>query len=272
MTLLNEKTALFRKLHGPGEILVLPNAWDAGSARLIEAMGAKAIATSSAAVSWAHGYADGETIPPEALLSAVREIARVIRIPLSVDAEAGLDAAPEMVADFVVRLIDAGASGINLEDGNSSPDLLAAKIRAIKEAAKRKSADIHINARADVYLRKLRVSGSPRETMIARGKAYAAAGADGFFAPGVADIGDIKAIATAVDLPLNILALPDVPPVATLKASGVRRVSMGSGLARAALGAIKKATRQLLEEGTYDAMFKCAEGLENMNTLFAPKS
>ena len=104
MTSLNEKTALFRKLHGPGEILVLPNAWDAGSARLIEEAGAKAIATSSAAVSWAHGYADGETIPPRTLLSAVREIARVIHVPLSVDAEAGLDATPQMVANFVMNL------------------------------------------------------------------------------------------------------------------------------------------------------------------------
>jgi 2-methylisocitrate lyase-like PEP mutase family enzyme len=271
MTSLNEKTALFRKLHGPGEILVLPNAWDAGSARLIEETGAKAIATSSAAVSWAHGYADGETIPPETLLHAVREIARVTRIPLSVDAEAGLDATPDMVAELVVKLVEAGASGINLEDGNASPDLLVAKIKAIKDAVKRKGADIYINARADVYLRELSAPEGPREAMIARGKAYAAAGADGFFAPGVADIADIKAIAGAVQAPLNILVWPGLAPVAELKAAGVRRVSAGSGMARAALGALKSTTKQLLEEGTYDAMFKSAEGLQNMNALFARK-
>lgn len=271
MLALNEKTALFRKLHAPGEILVLPNAWDAASARLVEETGAKAIATSSAAVSWAHGYADGETIPPETLLHAVREIARVIRVPLSVDAEAGLDATPEMVADFVMKLVEAGASGINLEDGNSSPDLLVAKIAAIKAAVKRKGADIYINARADVYLRKLAAPEGPREAMIARGKTYAAAGADGFFAPGVADITDIKAISSAVDLPLNILVWPGLAPIAELKAAGVRRVSAGSGMARAALGALKAATEEMLGAGRYDAMFKSAEGLQNMNALFAPK-
>lgn len=272
MTSLNEKTVLFRKLHGPGELLVLPNAWDAGSARLIEETGAKAIATSSAAVSWAHGYADGETIPPETLLHAVREITRVIQVPLSVDAEAGLDATPQMVADFVMKLIMAGASGINLEDGNSSPDLLVAKIKAIKETVKRAGADIYINARADVYLRKLAAPEGPREAMIARGKAYAAAGADGFFAPGVADIADIKSIVGAVDLPLNILVWPGLAPIANLKAAGVRRVSAGSATARAALGALKTVTKEMLEAGSYDAMFKSAEGLQNMNALFAPKN
>lgn len=271
MATLNEKTALFRKLHGQGEILVLPNAWDAGTARLIEETGAKAIATSSAAVSWVHGYADGETIPPETLLNAVREIARVIRVPLSVDAEAGLDATPGMVADFVAKLVEAGASGINLEDGTGSPDLLVAKIAAIKETAKSRGTDIYINARADVVLRKLDAPAGALNAMIARGKAYKAAGADGFFAPGVAGIADIKAIVSEVDLPLNILALPGVPPIAELKAAGVRRLSAGSGLARAALGATKAATRQLLEEGRYDAMFKSAEGLQNMNALFVQR-
>lgn len=271
MTTLNEKTVLFRKLHRPGEILVLPNAWDAGSARLIEETGARAIATSSAAASWAHGYADGETIPTETLLGAVREIARVIRVPMSVDAEAGLDATPQMVADLVMKLIEAGASGINLEDGNSAPDLLVAKIKAIKETVKNKGADIYINARADVYLRKLPAPEGAMKAMITRGNAYKAAGADGFFAPGVVETADIRAIVDAVDLPLNILALPGVPPIAELKAAGVRRLSAGSGLARAALGATKAATRQLLEEGRYDAMFKSADGLQNMNALFAQR-
>ena len=269
MTSLNEKTALFRTLHGPGKLLVLPNAWDAGSARLVEETGAKAVATSSAALSWAHGYADGETIPPGTLLAAVREIARVITVPLSVDAEAGLDATPQMVADFVVKLVEAGASGINLEDGNEPPDLLAAKIRAIKDAVKRKGADIYINARADIYLRKLTAPENMLEGMIARGKTYMQAGADGFFAPGVADIADIKAIVDAVDLPLNILVWPSLAPIAELKAAGVRRVSAGSGTARAALGALRSTTKQLLEEGRYDAMYKFAEGLPNMNALFA---
>lgn len=269
MTTLNEKTRLFRKLHGPGEILILPNAWDACSARLIEETGAKAIATSSAAVSWAHGYADGEEIPSETLLNAVREIARVIRVPLSIDAEAGLDATPERVAGLVVKLVEAGASGINLEDGTSPPELLSAKIRAIKAALKDIGGDIYINARTDVYLRKLAPPEKALEQTIARGNAYKAAGADGFFAPGVINIAEIKAIADAVDLPLNILVLPGVAPVVELKAAGVRRVSAGSGLARAAWGATKKATLQMLEEGKFEAMFTAAESLPNMNAIFA---
>jgi 2-methylisocitrate lyase-like PEP mutase family enzyme len=172
----------------------------------------------------------------------------------------------------VVKLIEAGASGINLEDGNSSPDLLVAKIKAIKDAVKRKGADIYINARADVYLRKLSAPEGPRDAMIARGKAYAASGADGFFAPGVADIADIKAISSAVDLPLNILVWPGLAPIVELKAAGVRRVSAGSATARAALGALKSATKEMLEAGRYDTMFKSAEGLQNMNALFAPTS
>lgn len=271
MTSLNEKTALFRKLHGPGELLVLPNAWDAGSARLVEATGAKAVATSSAALSWAHGYADGETIPPATLLGAVREIARVIDVPLSVDAEAGLDATPRMVAEFVLELIEAGASGINLEDGNAPPELLVQKIRAIKDAVEAKGADIYINARADAYLRKQVAPDKMQAETIERGKKYAAAGADGFFAPAVVDVADIKAITGAVDLPLNLLVWPGLAPVAELKAAGVRRVSAGSGTARAALGALRSATKQLLEDGRYDAMFKPAEGLPNMNALFVPK-
>lgn len=271
MTSLSEKTALFRKLHGPGELLVLPNAWDAGTARLVEDTGAKAVATSSAALSWAHGYADGETIPPETLLAAVREIARVIDVPLSVDAEAGLDATPQMVADFVLKLVEAGASGINLEDGDGPPDLLAAKLRAIKDAVKHKGADIYVNARADAYLRKQVTPEAMRAETIARGKKYAEAGADGFFAPAVVEAADIKAITSEVNLPLNILVWPGLAPIAELKAAGVRRVSAGSGTARAALGALRTATKQLLEEGRYDTMFKFAEGLPNMNALFAGK-
>src|ERR1700679_1669428 len=148
-------TETFRALHAPGHILVLPNAWDAASARAGEDAGAEAIATSSAAVAWSHGYPDGELIPAATLVTMVREIIRVVKLPVSVDSEAGYSHDPAKVADFVGALIDAGAAGINLEDGSASPDLLAAKITAIKKAAKARGADIFINARADVYLRNL---------------------------------------------------------------------------------------------------------------------
>ncbi|HTO41744.1 MAG TPA: isocitrate lyase/phosphoenolpyruvate mutase family protein [Rhizomicrobium sp.] len=267
MTTLNEKTALFGKLHGPGKCLVLPNAWDAASARLVEDCGASAIATSSAALSWAHGFADGENIPPATQLAAVREIARVIELPLSVDAEAGLDAAPETVADFVVKLIEAGTSGINLEDGRNPPDLLAAKIRAIRRTAQRKGLSVFINARADTYLRKLAAPEALLEETIRRGQTYEAAGADGFFVPGLVDDAQIRAIAAAVHLPLNVLTAPGLAPIATLKSAGVRRVSAGSGPARAAFGVLKAVAHQMLDEGRFDAMFKAADDLPNLNTL-----
>lgn len=267
MATLNEKTAQFEKLHGPGKCLVLPNGWDAASARLIEDCGAPAIATSSAALSWAHGFADGENIPPHVQLAAIAEIARVISVPLSVDAEAGLDATPEGVADFVTRLIEAGASGINLEDGKAPPELLATKIRAIKTAAQRKGQTIFINARADTYLRKLVPPEALLEETIRRGQTYEAAGADGFFVPGLLDETQIRAIASTIPLPLNILALPGLPPLATLKSAGVRRVSAGSGPARAALAALKTVAHQMLDEGRFETMFEAAEGLPNLNTL-----
>jgi len=264
-----DRTAEFRALHGRGNLLVLPNAWDEGSARLIEDCGATAIATSSAAFAWAHGYPDGEALPVATFLPAVAEILRVVKVPVSVDSEAGFSADPEGAAQFVSKLIDMGVCGINLEDGKSPPSLLAAKIDAIKKEAARKGADIFINARADVYLRKLAAPEMMLGEIIARGKLYAKAGADSFFAPAVIDTKDMRAIADAVDLPLNILVWPGLAPIAALKAAGVRRVSAGSGTSRASNGALRRATKQLLEEGLYDTMFAEGDGAPNMNTLLS---
>src|SRR5262249_26970594 len=124
----------FHALH-QRDLLILPNAWDAGSARIIEHAGAKAIATSSAAVAWAHGYPDGEAVPAETLLATVREIARVVGVPVSADVEAGYAPDAEAAGAFSARVIDAGAVGVNVEDGTGAPDLLAAKIGRMKEAS-----------------------------------------------------------------------------------------------------------------------------------------
>ena len=257
----------FRNLHGAGKMLVLPNAWDAASARLVEDCGASAIATSSAAVAWAHGYADGEALSTPVLLATVAEILRVVKIPVSVDSEAGYSVEPAKVADFTSALIDMGVAGINLEDGTAPPDLLARKIEAIKSAAHKKGADLFINARADVYLRKLSAPDAARDEIIRRAKLYEQAGADGFFAPAVTDPADMRAIADAVSLPLNILFWSGVPSFDVMKASGVRRISAGAGISRIALGAARTATKQFLEGADYQTVFKPAEGLPNMNTL-----
>jgi 2-methylisocitrate lyase-like PEP mutase family enzyme len=264
-----ERLSQFRALHAPGQCLILPNAWDAASARMAQELGAEAVATSSAALAWCHGYADKEHLPTETTLWAVREIVRVVSVPVTVDSEAGYSPNPDAVAAHVYALIEAGAAGINLEDGTEAPDILCAKIGAIKRAAKAVGADIFINARSDVYLQNLVGDDAKLAEIIRRGKSYAQAGADGFFAPAMHDLKEISDVARAIDLPLNILAMKVVPPVAELKKAGVRRVSAGALIGRAAYGAAVRSAKMLLEQGRYDAVFETSGDCPNFNALFA---
>jgi 2-methylisocitrate lyase-like PEP mutase family enzyme len=261
-------TDRFRALHAPGELLVLANAWDAASARLSVEVGAKAIATSSATLAWAHGYADGETLPTPVLLTAVAEILRVASVPVSVDSEAGYSDDPAKVADTAARLIDMGVAGINLEDGRSDPDLHARKIAAIKARTAQMGAALFINARTDVYLLNLAEGEAAFTETIARAKRYEDAGADGIFVPFVRDSETIGALVRAIASPLNILAVKDVPDVSTLKTLGVRRLSTGAGPGRAAYGAAMKAMQRVLIDGQYDAMFEAASDSPNFNSWF----
>jgi 2-methylisocitrate lyase-like PEP mutase family enzyme len=261
-----ENTEKFRALHAPGSLLILPNAWDAASARAAEDAGAEAIATSSAALAWCHGYPDGEAFPAATLIAAVREIVRVVKVPVSVDSEGGYSSDPARAAAFVGALIEAGAAGINLEDGSMPPELLAAKIRAIKSAAR--GADVFINARADVYLRNQVPDDAKLAEAIRRGNLYREAGADGLFMPALNDLTGIREVVRAVDLPLNSLVQKALPPIADLKAAGVRRVSAGAGISRAAYGAALRATKMLLNEGKYDAIFASSGDCPEFNKLF----
>ncbi|MBV9570951.1 MAG: isocitrate lyase/phosphoenolpyruvate mutase family protein [Alphaproteobacteria bacterium] len=272
MSTQSEQLSHFRALHGPGRILVLPNAWDAASACMIQELGSEAIATSSAAVAWCHGYPDGDAIPTSIVLEAVREIIRVVSIPVSVDSEAGYSSDPQQVAGHVMSLIEAGVAGINIEDGTSAPDLLCAKIRVIKDAAKSKSAEIFINARCDVYLHDLAPDERKLEEAVRRGKLYADAGADGLFLPCMTDLAQIRDAANATELPLNILIMRAAPKVAELKAAGVRRVSAGALTGRAAYGQAYAATRMLLNEGRYDAIFATSGDCPNFNGFFGWKN
>src|SRR5580704_3673841 len=146
-------TQRFRSLHQGPDVLLLPNAWDAITARLIESLGAKAIATTSAGLAWSRGYPDGNALPEDQLIAATRDIARVIRVPLTVDIEAGYSDDPRAVARLVARVMAAGAVGVNIEDGAGSPDLLCTKIAAIRESAAHLGVELFINARTDIYLR-----------------------------------------------------------------------------------------------------------------------
>jgi 2-methylisocitrate lyase-like PEP mutase family enzyme len=245
----------------------LPNAWDAGSARLIEASGAAAIATTSAGLAWSRGFPDGDVLPLRVLEAAVAEIARVLSVPLSVDVEGGYSAEPRAVGEMIAAVVGAGAVGVNLEDGAGSVDLLCAKIEAAKKAAVHAGINLFVNARTDVYLRGLVPPEQAVAETIARGHRYQASGCDGFFVPKVTDEAAIRAIVAAVPLPLNLLVMPALPAVPELQRLGVRRVSAGSAIAAAAYGATKRAAKQFLEQGIYGAMFDEAVGYGEMNQL-----
>lgn len=243
--------AQFHRLHHDG-LLVLANAWDAGSARLIESLGAPAIATTSAAVCWAHGYPDGgDFLPVDLLVSTVKSIARVVRVPLTVDVEGGYSDDPAKVAETIARVIDAGGVGVNLEDGGGAPDLLAAKIEQAKAAGARLGVDLFVNARTDVYLRGLVTPDRAVEETLARGERYRAAGADGLFVPGIADDAEIRAVVAGVALPLNVMARPGVGDAAALRALGVRRLSAGASIGLGALAHVAALATAFLRTGTF---------------------
>lgn len=239
-----ERHARFAALHRADRPLLLANAWDAASGRLIEELGAPAIATSSAAVAWARGYADGGALPKPVALDVVRGMARVLTVPLSADIEDGYGERPDEVAAFVRDIAEAGAVGINLEDGGGAPELLVAKLRAIRAALG--DMPLFVNARTDVYLRGLAAGDAAVAMAIERCAAYRAAGADGAFVPGVAQADEIAAIARAVDLPLNVMTVAGLPDLARLHALGVRRISAGPALFGIAYANVRDAARAFL--------------------------
>lgn len=274
------KAARFRQLHtsGAASILVLPNAWDAMSARLVEATGAQAIATTSAGISWALGYPDGQGLTREAMVEAVRVIASSVRVPVTADIESGYGAGtPDDVAITVRSVIAAGAVGVNLEDspGHAGAPLLdsavqAARIAAARAAAVAAGVDLFVNARIDTYLKKVGADEDRYAETVRRAKAYTAAGADGVFIPLVSDPDTIRRLAAEVGAPLNVLGAPGMPTVNELRALGVARVSVGPGLARSVMAHIRRAASELLETGTYDTLREQVPSPE-ANALFADR-
>lgn len=266
MTANPSAAAIFRGLHERG-LLILPNAWDAGSARLIESAGARAIATSSAAVAWSHGYPDGDVLPVALLAATIAAIARVVRVPVSADIEGGYSSDPAAVADVVARVIDAGAVGINIEDGTAPPDLLCAKIERARAAAAKSGVALFINARTDVYLESLAPEDRRVDESIARAARYREAGADGIFVPGVVDSNALRAIVAGVTLPLNVLARNGLPPARALEALGARRLSAGSGIASALFGSMKTLAEGFLRDGDSRPLARGAMRYTDTNAL-----
>jgi 2-methylisocitrate lyase-like PEP mutase family enzyme len=260
----------FRQLHAPGQFLILPNAWDAGSARLIESVGAKAIATSSAAVAWASGYPDGDALPIALLVRTVEQIARVISVPLTVDSEGGYSDDPATVAENIFSIASAGAVGINLEEGSKNPDLLCKKIEAAKQGAQRAGVDLFVNARIDILLLQQSV---PREQFVedtlARAARYRDAGCDGIFVPLIASADDIQAVARGIDpLPLNVMATGGLASAAELQRLGARRLSAGAGIARAAISLTRRLAEEFLRDGNSDRIYAEVKEKTDINALF----
>lgn len=250
----SNRAAYFRQLHD-NRPLVLPNAWDAASARVIEQAGALAIATTSAGVSWTHGRGDGQKLRREEMIQTIRHIVETVAVPVSADIEGGYGSgSPQDVADTVQALVALGVAGINLEDSPGrdgqillEPEAHAERIRAARAAG----GDLVINARTDVYLFQVGAPETRFDAAVQRANVYRAAGADCLFVPGVIDAETIARLAQAIDGPLNIMAMPGVPSAPQLGELGVARVSVGPVIALAALAATRRAARELLEQGTY---------------------
>lgn len=243
--------AEFAALHVPGAPLVLVNVWDAGSARAVAAAGAKAIATGSASVAAANGFSDAESLPLDLAIANARRIVGAVDLPVSIDFEGGYAVAPDAVASNVALLAATGAIGCNFEDqviggsGMHAPEVQAARIAAIRAAT---GPDFFINARTDLFLQ------VPSEThdaakvdaAIARAHVYAAAGASGFFVPGLADLDLLARVCRESPLPVNFMAFPGAPDAAAVAATGVARISHGPFPFRAAMRAVEEAARAVL--------------------------
>lgn len=252
----------FRDHHATaGEPLLLPNAWDCASSLVYEAAGLEAIGTSSAGIAAALGVPDGEHLSRGEMLDVVERIAHSVAVPVSADVEAGYGETPAEVAATVAGTIDAGAVGVNLEDGrDDATDPLvernrhAAKIRAARAAAVDANVPLVINGRTDVFWRAVGDESDRVERAVERANAYYDAGCDCLFVPGVTDAESIEALVDGIDGPLNVLGGPGAPSIAELGALGVARVSVGSGPMRATLGCLREVTDELSEEGTYGRM------------------
>ncbi len=265
-----EKTERFRALHRGPSILVLPNAWDAASARIIEEAGFTALATTSAGVANSLGYPDGQRISREEMLAAVARIAGAVEAPVTADVEAGYGASPEAAGKTAREVLAAGAVGINLEDSwmvegrraLAEIGLQQDRIRAACEAG------VFVNARTDVFLYAFAEVTDRFAEAVRRLNAYLRAGAECAFPIIVRDAKTIGELARAVEGPINILAGPGAPEIEEMEELGVRRVTFGSGLMRAALGMVRRIVRELASRGTYGAFPEETIPSPELNALF----
>ncbi|MEA2690027.1 MAG: hypothetical protein QOD51_2634 [Candidatus Eremiobacteraeota bacterium] len=242
----------FHALHDGPAILVLPNAWDVISARVYEDAGFPAVATSSAGLANSLGYADGNVLDIDLHLATLERLMSALEVPLSADVESGYAADTASLTAFVTRLAATGVAGYNLEDVRSEGELFEVDVARERVAAARDAApDVFLNARTDVYLASIGPESTRFERTVERLHAFAEAGANGVFVPGVSDAETIGELAAASPLPLNVLAGPKVPDAAALQRLGVRRVSVGSWAMRRTLGVLREIAHELRDSGTF---------------------
>ena len=273
-----EKAEQFRKLHRGPRILVLPNAWDVASARILEELGYPAIATTSAGVAFSLGYPDGQRVSRVQMLEVVARIARAVRVPVTADMEAGYGTTAKDMSETAKALIAAGAIGLNLEDVTGEDEnsqvnvaLQVQKIQAIRETASSSGVPLVLNARTDIYLMPIGPAETRFDRTVERLRAYRQAGADCLFAPGIQDSETIAKLVRAFEAPLNILLSPGCPPLRELEKLGVARASAGSSAMRATLGLLRRIGKELMEAGTYSCLQDGAVPFAEVNQILARK-
>jgi 2-methylisocitrate lyase-like PEP mutase family enzyme len=273
-----EKAEQFRRLHRGPAVLVLPNAWDVASARILEELGYPAIATTSAGVAFSFGYPDGQHVSRKEMLEVVARIARAVRVPVTADMEAGYGTTVKDMSETAKALIAAGAIGLNLEDVTGEDEnsqvsvaLQVQKIEAIRETASSLGVPLVLNARTDIYLMPIGPAETRFDRTVERLRAYRQAGADCLFAPGVQDLETIAKLLRALDAPLNILLSPGCPPLCELEKLGVARASTGSSAMRATLGLLRRIGKELMEAGTYSCLQDGAVPFAEANQILARK-
>jgi 2-methylisocitrate lyase-like PEP mutase family enzyme len=270
------KAEQLRKLHRGPRMLVLPNAWDVISARIVEESGFPAIATTSAGIAATLGYPDGQKISREEMLGVVARIAKAVHVPVTADMEAGYGVTIDDMTQTVKAVVAAGAVGMNLEDVTASDEdsqvdlaLQVEKIRAIRRATESLGVPLVLNARTDIYLIPIGPVETRFDRTVERLRAYREGGADCLFAPGLKDPDTIAKLVRAVNAPLNILLMPGMPTLRELENMGVARASAGSGVMRATLGLTRRIAKEMLEAETYTSMLEGTVPFAEVNEMLA---
>jgi 2-methylisocitrate lyase-like PEP mutase family enzyme len=262
------KAVAFRALHRGPRALVMANAWDAMTARMFEAEGFPAVATTSGGVAGALGFRDGEGAPWDEVVGQTMRVARAVAVPVTADIEGGFGATPEEVGRNIGEIIAAGAVGVNLEDsipgqgGMRAMKDAAARVRAAREAANRAGVPIVINARVDLFIRHVGEGEAQLAAAIERGRAYLAAGADCIYPIGLSDQPTIKRLVDALTCPININVRAGHPTVEALEALGVRRITTATSLAMLALSVVRDAVRDIRANGRFDTITPSVTGAD----------